>query len=145
MSKELIYLFILAMALMVMQMVGGFLQIKRYRKAVSRVHKLGNVGIGQKRGYFFNSYVAIIACDSNRIITGGEEMTGATIFAKFHPIKKLLDQEMVGTSIDEYLIAFREMEPRKQKFYRGYINALEALEMRFDRNEEENSSEAIEA
>ncbi len=145
MSKELLFIFILAMALMVMQMVGGFLQIKRYQKAVRRVHQLGNVGIGQKRGYFFNSYVAIIACDSNRIITGGEAMTGSTIFAKFHPIKKLLDKEMVGVSIDEYLMAFREMDTRKQKFYRGYINALEALEMRFDRNEEEESSEAIEA
>ena len=144
MSKELILLFVLAMALMVMQMVGGFLQIKRYRKAVSRVHQLGNVGIGQKRGYFFNSYVAIIACDSNRIITGGEEMTGSTIFASFHPIKKLLDKDMVGVSIDEYLIEFREMDNRKQKFYRGYINALEALEMRFDRKEKEDS-EPIEA
>lgn len=51
MSKELIVIFIIAMALMVMQMVGGFFQIKRYRLAVSRVHKLGNVGIGQKRGF----------------------------------------------------------------------------------------------
>ena len=36
MSKELIVIFIIAMALMVMQMVGGFFQIKRYRLAVSR-------------------------------------------------------------------------------------------------------------
>lgn len=143
MSKELIVIFIIAMALMVMQMVGGFFQIKRYRLAVSRVHKLGNVGIGQKRGFFFNSYIAIIACDSNRIITGGEEMTGATIFAKFHPIQKLIGKEFVGKSIDEFLMDFREMEPRKQKFYRGYINAFEALEMRFNREEEE--TDAIEA
>lgn len=141
MSKELLVIFAIAMALMIMQMVGGFLQIKRYRKAVSRVHKLGNVGMGQKRGYFFNSYVAIIACDSNRIITGGEEMTGSTIFAKFHPIKKLLDKEIVGISIDEFLTEFREMEPRKQKFYRGYINALEALEMRFDREKEQQGEQ----
>lgn len=141
MSKELILLFIIAMALMVMQMVGGFFQIRRYRKAVSRVHQLGNVGIGQKRGYFFNSYIAIIACDSNRIITGGEEMTGSTIFAQFHPIEKLLGKEIIGVSIDDFLDEFRQMEARKQKFYRGYINALEALEMRFDRQEED----AIEA
>lgn len=141
MSKELLIIFAIAMALMIMQMVGGFLQIKRYRKAVSRVHKLGNVGMGQKRGFFFNSYVAIIACDSNRIITGGEAMTGSTIFAQFHPIEKLLGKDIVGVSIDEFLIEFREMEPRKQKFYRGYINALEALEMRFDREKEQGEQE----
>ena len=135
MSKNLILLFVIAMALMVMQMIGGFLQIRRYRNAVSRVHKLGNVGMGQKRGWFFNSYVVIIACDSKHIITGGEAMTGSTIFAQFHPITELLGKPMIGRSIDDYLLEFREMPDRKQKFYRGYINALEALEMRFEREE----------
>lgn len=37
MSRDLMILFAIAMALMVMQMIGGFLQIRRYRKAVSRV------------------------------------------------------------------------------------------------------------
>lgn len=150
MSTNLIIIFVIALALMVMQMIGGFLQIGRYRKAVSRCHKLGNVGMGQKRGAFFNSYVAIIACDSNRVITGGEHMTGSTIFATFKPIKDLLGKPMVGRTIDEYLIEFREMSDKKQKSYRGYINALEALEMRFDRAEEEakqadeNSAEPVE-
>ena len=146
MSRDLMILFAIAMALMVMQMIGGFLQIRRYRKAVSRVHKLGNVGMGQKRGWFFNSYVVIIACDSNHIITGGEAMTGSTIFAQFHPIKELLDKPIVGQSIDDYLAEFRQMSDRKQKFYRGYINALEALEMRFEREEhpEEKAEEAEE-
>ena len=135
MSRDLMILFAIAMALMVMQMIGGFLQIRRYRKAVSRVHKLGNVGMGQKRG-----------CDSNHIITGGEAMTGSTIFAQFHPIKELLDKPIVGQSIDDYLAEFRQMSDRKQKFYRGYINALEALEMRFEREEhpEEEAEEAEE-
>ena len=34
--------------LFVVQAVGGYFQVKDYRRAVRRVHKLGNVGIGQK-------------------------------------------------------------------------------------------------
>lgn len=145
MSRNLLILFVVAMALMVMQMAGGFFQIHRYRKAVSRVHKLGNVGMGQKRGWLFNSYIVIIACDSNHVITGGEAMTGSTIFAKFHPIQELLGRPIIGQTIDDYLVEFREMTDRKQKFYRGYINALEALEMRFDREEQEKREKQGEA
>lgn len=141
MSRNLLILFALALCLMVMQMIGGFFQIKRYRKAVSRCHKLGNVGMGQKRGYFFNSYVAIIACDGKRMITGGEHMTGSTIFAQFRPIKELLGKPIVGRSIDDFLMEFRQMTDKKQKTYRGYINALEALEMRFDRADQEEHAE----
>lgn len=51
MSKELIVIFIIAMALMVMQMVGGFFQIKRYRLAVSRVHKLETSELGKSEAF----------------------------------------------------------------------------------------------
>ena len=34
--------------LFVLQALGGVVQIQNYRKAIRRVHNLGNVGFGQK-------------------------------------------------------------------------------------------------
>lgn len=116
--------------LFVVQAVGGYFQVKDYRRAVRRVHQLGNVGIGQKKGRFLSVNIVMIACDGNGIITGGEIMEGLSFLTKFKPISKILDKEMVGTSIYEHLDVFREMDKKKRKYYKGYIRALEALDMR---------------
>ncbi len=133
MGNGLLLIFVLAMVLMVMQSVGGILQIRGYKEAIKRMRKLGNVGFGQKRGRFFNGYVVIIACDSNRIITGCEVMDGITILARFHKVERLLDKDLLGVSIDEFLTEFRAMDSKKQKFYRGYIEALKSLESLFEK------------
>lgn len=85
------------------QSVGGYLQIKRYQEAVKRVHKLGNVGIGQRRGSLLNAHVAIIACDKEGIITGAEVLDGISVWADFHPVDTFLGKKLVGTSIFEFL------------------------------------------
>ena len=59
-------LLLIILILIIMQSIGGFLQIQDYRKAVRRMHQLGNVGMGQKRGRFLDGHVAIIACDRRR-------------------------------------------------------------------------------
>ena len=41
MSKEMMLLFLIALSLFTMQSVGGYFQIRDYKKAVRRVHKLG--------------------------------------------------------------------------------------------------------
>ena len=64
---------LVVLALLILQSLGGVFQIRNYKEAVKRVHKLGNVGIGQKRGSFLNGHVVIIACDNNGIITGAED------------------------------------------------------------------------
>ena len=74
--------------LFVVQAVGGYFQVKDYRRAVRRVHQLGNVGIGQKKGRFLSG------------------------------------------NIYEHLDVFRGMDKKKRKYYKGYIRALEALDMR---------------
>ena len=135
MSTELMMLFAVVLALFVMQSLGGVFQIRNFKKAVHRVHKLGNVGIGQKRGRFFNGYLVILACDNDRKITGCEVMDGKTILAKCHPIDTLIGKKLVGVSIDACLEDFRSMDEKEQKRYRGYIQALEALEKRFDKAE----------
>ncbi len=121
---------IILLVLLVLQSIGGYIQIQDYRKAVRRMHKLGNVGLGQKRGRFLNGHVAIIACDNEGIITGAEVMDGIGVWARFHPVDTFLDKKLVGSSIFEFLDITEEFDKKKFKKYRGYVRALEALEAR---------------
>ena len=121
---------IILLALLVLQSIGGYIQIQDYRKAVRRMHKLGNVGLGQKRGRFLNGHVAIIACDNEGIITGAEVMDGIGVWARFHPVDTFLDKKLTGSSIFDFLDLTEEFDKKKFKKYRGYVRALEALEAR---------------
>ncbi len=134
-------LLLIVFCLFVMQAVGGYFQIKDYKKSVKRVHKLGNVGIGQKRGKLLSGYLILIACDNNGIITGAEIMEGFSFFAKFKPTNKFLDKQLVGTSIYDFLQITRAFDKKQNKKYRGYINALEALNLRLEENKEQKEVE----
>lgn len=130
MTPDVQLLFLIAFALFLMQAVGGYFQIKDYRKAVRRVHRLGNVGIGQKKGGLLTGYLVLIACSGDGIITGAEVMDGLTFLAKFHPCTELLGRQLEGSSIWEFLSELRVLEPRRRKQLKGYLQALEALELR---------------
>ncbi|MBR0411312.1 MAG: transcriptional regulator [Eubacterium sp.] len=122
--------FLILFVLIAVQSVGGYLQIQNYRKAVRRMHKLGNVGLGQRRGRFLNGHVAIIACNSEGIITGAEVMDGIGVWARFHPVDTFLDKKLVGSSVFDFLDITETFDKKKFKRYRGYVRALEALEVR---------------
>lgn len=133
-------IFLLLFVLFVLQSLGSVIQIRGYKNAIQRCRALGNLGIGQKRSRLFSSgNIVIIGCDSDGIIAGGEIMEGITLFAHFKPLKMILDRPMIGESIYDYLEEFRSMTKKKQKFYKGYIQAMEALEMRLMHNEEEGN------
>ena len=83
-------LLLIVLGLLIMQSLGGVLQIKSYQRAVRRVHQLGNVGMGQRRGRFFDGHIAIIACDNDGIITGAEALDGPGLWARFHPVDSFL-------------------------------------------------------
>ena len=121
---------IILLVLLLLQSVCGFLQIQDYRKAVRRLHKLGNVGIGQKRGRLLNGHVAIIACDNEGIITGAEIMDGIGVWARFHPVDTFLDRKLIGSSIFDFLSITEKFDKKEFKKYQGYVRAFEALEAR---------------
>jgi DNA-binding transcriptional regulator of glucitol operon len=121
---------IILFALLILQSIGGYLQIQDYRKAVRRMHKLGNVGLGQRRGRFLNGHVAIIACNNEGIITGAEVMDGIGVWARFHPVDTFLDKKLVGSSIFDFLAMAEDFDKKTFKKYQGYLRALEALEVR---------------
>lgn len=140
------WIFLLMFVLFTLQSFGSIIQIRGYKKAIQRCRQLGNLGIGQKRSRLLSSgNIVIIGCDSEGVITGGEIMEGITLLAHFKPMEKILDRPMVGESIYDYLEEFRAMPKKRQKFYKGHIQAMEALEMRFSHagEGEETSAEVI--
>ncbi|MBR5437043.1 MAG: hypothetical protein IK120_09325, partial [Muribaculaceae bacterium] len=80
--------------LMIMQVIGTHLQGNQYRKSVSKLHKLGNVGIGAERNKIAGGNIVIIACKSDGTITGGEEMRGLTIFTTFKEIEGIIGKNI---------------------------------------------------
>ena len=132
---------LIVFALFVLQAVGGVFQILNYKKAIRRVHKFGNVGFGQKRGGLSAGYIVMIACDQEGTITGGEIMKGFSFLARFKPWKNFLGREVIGESIYSYLDELHQMDKRKKKRYKGYTNALEALDQRLDRQEEDDDKD----
>lgn len=130
--------------LFVLQALGGVVQIQNYRKAIRRVHKLGNVGFGQKRGGFRAGYIVMIACDKEGVITGGEIMQGISCLARFKPWKTFLGREVMGKSIYEFLEETRSFDKKQKKRYKGYINALEALDQRLNQQAEESEVQSEE-
>ena len=123
-------LILVVLVLLIFQSVGGYLQIQDYRKAVRRVHQLGNVGIGQKRGRFLNGHVAMIACNSEGIVTGAEVLDGIGVWARFHETRSFNDFPLKGNSIYTLLDITEGFSKKERKRWQGYIRALEALEAR---------------
>lgn len=131
MNQNTILLFMIAFSLFGLQAVGGVFQMKSYKIAIKRMHKKGNVGIGQKRGRFFNGHIVLIACDKERRITGCEILDGMTFISKFHEVDKVLSTNLIGTTIDELKVEIEKLG-KKQKRYKGYLDAIYALELRLE-------------
>ena len=133
---------LIVLVLLILQSLGGFLQIQDYRKAVRRMHQLGNVGMGQKRGKFLDGHVTIVACDSEGIITGVEVMDGIGVLSRFHKKESLLGEPLVGNSIYTFLDIGAGLDKKEWKRLQGYFRAFEALEVRLSDRELTREQEA---
>ncbi len=127
---KMLSIFGVLFVLFLLQSLGTVYQVKQYRQAVRRVHQLGNVGIGQKKGGFSFGHLVLIVCDGEGKIRCTEVMEGATILAHFKSKEELLGKTISGRHIREFWNDFAAMEPKQRKRYKGYIQALEALELR---------------
>ena len=136
-SKVLFVVF----AAFLLQALGGYYQVKNYRKTVREIHKLGNVGIGQKKGKFFNGNIVMIAADREGVIKGAMILDGISFLAKFHPVEELFERRLVGSSIYTFLEITDEFDKKMRKKYMGWVRALEALRMRLDSVSDEDEEE----
>ena len=142
-------LLLIVLILIVLQSVGGYLQIRDYQRAVRRMHALGNVGLGQRRPSLFkgdpgvlSGHVAIIACDSEGIITGAEVMDGIGVWSRFHKKETFMDQPLVGSSIFTFLTLAEGLDKKTWRRWQGYFRAFEALEVRLTDRELTREQEA---
>ena len=96
-------LLLVILILFILQFLGGYYQVKNYRATVRQIHKLGNVGIGQKKGKFFNGNIVMVASDGDGIIKGVAILDGITFLSKFHSVDEFLGKPLVGNSIYSFL------------------------------------------
>ena len=113
--------------LMIMQGIGAYLQVRQYRRTVSKLHKLGNLGVGSKRRKLGAGNIVIIACTGDGTITGAEEMRGMTIFTSFKEIPNV-----VGKNI----YALKASYQADEKKYAAHLQAIAALETRLKGGEQ---------
>ena len=112
-------LFVCLLAFMVIQALGTYVQVQQYKKAVRRLHKKGNIGIGSKRS-------RIIACDNQGKIVDGELMEGLTVFTKFKQIP-----DIIGKDIFLLKEEYEALSKKEKKQFKGHLQAVEALCNRF--------------
>lgn len=129
MISKILFIIFVAFCL---QAVGGYMQVKNYRKTVREIHKLGNVGLGQKKGKFFNGNIVMIAADNEGVIVKAVILDGVSFLAKFHPVDEFLGKKLEGESIYTFLEITDQFDKKERKKYLGWIRALEALRMRFE-------------
>lgn len=137
-------LLLLILVLFILQALGGYYQVKNYRSTVRQIHKLGNVGIGQKKGKLFNGNIVMVASDGEGVIKGVVILDGITFLSKFHPVDEFLGKPLVGNSIYSFLEVTDGFDKKERKQYMGWIRALEALRTRFEAKEEEEDEETTE-
>lgn len=126
-------LFVCLLVFMVIQALGTYVQVQQYKKAVRRLHKKGNVGIGSRRSRLKNNIV-IIACDGEGIVVDAELMEGLTIFTKFKQILEIIGKNIFSLR-EEYAAITSKKE---QKRWRGHIEAIKALCNRLENDKLEN-------
>ncbi|MDD3746633.1 MAG: transcriptional regulator GutM [Anaerostipes sp.] len=125
-------LLLVIFVLFCVQAIGGVFQVKDYRKAIKRVHQLGNVGVGQKRGRLFSGNIVMIACNNEGVITGAEIMEGLTFLTKFKETNTFLEMELKGKMVPELMEVINRFDKKQRKKYKGYVRAIEALDMRLN-------------
>lgn len=144
--NPILKIFIILFIIFCLQSFLSVFQIRAYQKALRRCRKLGTIGVGQKKARYgiIKGNIVIIGCDKDGVITGGEVMEGITLFARFQPVKEIIEGRPMaeGETIYDYLASFRAMTKKEQKYYKGYIQALEAIEMRFAHQQQEEKSTA---
>lgn len=129
--------------LFILQALGGYYQVKNYRATVREIHKLGNVGIGQKKGKFFNGNIVMVASDSDGIIKGVVILDGITFLSKFLR-RRIFGKPLVGSSIYSFLEVTDGFDKKERKQYMDGIRAFEALRTRFEAQEDSDESEDAE-
>lgn len=85
---------LLIFAMLVLQGVLTFFQIKDYRKNVAEIHKKGSLFVGQIKGRIKAGSIVLMAINPSGNIVDARSMTGITVFHRFKSIEELLGKNI---------------------------------------------------
>ena len=85
---------LLIFAMLVLQGVLTFFQIKDYRKNVAEIHKKGSLFVGQIKGRIKAGSIVLMAISPSGEIVDARSMTGITVFHRFKSINELLGKNI---------------------------------------------------
>lgn len=142
------WIFLAIFALMAIQMLLSFVQVRHYQKTVKKMLGTGIIGVGQRKSTLRQGEILILSYDrqTDRVVTC-KSMKGYTIFAQFKDIPDYagltLDQiRKIGIELDaKELRRYRKRHPYNatvlSKKKGALIQAVEALDLRFNREAEQ--------
>lgn len=91
---------------------------------------MGECGNWSEKRRLFSGYLVLISCNGEGFITAAETMEGLTFLSKFKPKQEILGHTLAGMHIEDMLTILRGLEKKQQKRMKGYLQALDALELR---------------
>ena len=87
---------LIVFAMIFVQGLFTFVQIRSYNKRIQAMKKVGMVGIGMKKGRLVPGSIVLLAVDKRGTVVRCERMKGFSVFARFREVK-----ELAGTDIGE--------------------------------------------
>jgi glucitol operon activator protein len=143
------WIFLAIFALMAIQMLLSFVQVRHYQKTVKRMLGSGVIGVGQRKSGLRQGEILILSYDrkTDRVVAC-KTMKGYTIFAQFKDIS-----DYVGLTLNQIRKVGIELDAKELRRYRkrhpydatvlskkkgALIQAVEALDLRFRREAEQS-------
>ncbi len=142
------WIFLVIFALMAIQMLLSFVQVRHYQKTVKKMLGSGVIGVGQRKSTLRQGEILILSYDRKTDrVAACKSMKGYTIFAQFKDIPAY-----VGLSLDQIRRIGIELDAKELRRYRkrhpydatvlskkkgALIQAVEALDLRFRRETEQ--------
>ncbi|MDR1388411.1 MAG: transcriptional regulator GutM [Treponema sp.] len=147
-------LFFVIFILLALQMLFGYVQVRRYQRAVKKHLGRGILGIGQRRGRLKPGELLILVYDrkQDRVVTV-QSMSGYTVFARFVELS-----QYTGLCLDEIRKRGIERDAVEMRSYRkrhpynpavlskkkgALIQAVEAIDLRLRREAEEEEDNFV--
>jgi glucitol operon activator protein len=114
-------IFIIAFALLILQGILSYSQIKNFQTRIKALKAKGLVGIGKEKGILKAGNITILVCNKQGKIITGEKMEGITIFTRFREIDNI-----AGFSIQQLKEAYANRKKSAER--NAILQAIESLE-----------------
>jgi glucitol operon activator protein len=121
-------LVLIVFAMIFVQGLFTFVQIRNYNRRIQAMKGMGMVGIGMKKGRLVPGSIVLLAVDKQGVVVRCERMKGFSVFARFREVKELAGADLrdLKAKAVENLRYTRRGLPRPDPL----LQAIEGLETR---------------